>query len=228
MMGKRVIRWASILGLVDAGVLLVSLSSCAHNQQLVSITVSPPSFTFFAPLGPGVPPNVIPLTAYGAYIHPPETKNITSQVIWSSDQTLVADVSSSGDLTAGVACGVANVSASVYTDRGNPNGPVVVGTMTVTVDGPASQGCPQGTATNSLSVDVTAGAADGLIVSSPAGINCGSTCSASFPAGSSVVLTATPNSGKSFLGWAAGCSSVSGTTCTVTLSSDVIVSASFN
>ena len=207
---------------------LLQLSSCARSQQLEGITVSPSAYTYFSPAPEGTSQTPIPLTAYGAYIHPPETKNITGQVTWASDNTIVADVNSSGQLTDGVACGVANISASLYTDAGKTNGNVVVGTMTVTVEGPASEGCPTGTVTSSLAVDVTSGAADGVIMSSPGGINCGSTCSASFPTDSTVTLTATPNAGKSFLGWASGCTSSSGTTCEVNLLSDQIVSASFN
>jgi Divergent InlB B-repeat domain len=230
MSGKRVVGLASFVGLVGAALLLVSLSSCAHNQHLESITVSPSTFTFFAPLSPGATPNVVPLTAYGTYIHPPETINITNQVTWSSDQTLVADVSSSGQLTAGVACGVADVSASVFTDGGNPKGPVVVGTMTVTVEGPSSQGCPQGTETTNLSVTVSP-MADGNVTSSPPGIDCGATgntgCAFPFPAGSIVTLTASPVSPHSFLNWS-GCTPASATTCNVTLSTNVAVTATFN
>lgn len=216
-----------IFGLVGAALWLSSLSSCARSQQLEGITVSPASFTYFSPAVSGSQANQIPLTAYGTYIHPPETKDITSQVTWSSDQTIVADVSSAGVLTPGTSCGIANISASSYTD-GTQSGNVVVGTMTVTVEGPASQGCPTGTATQNLAVSVTSGAADGQIVSSPAGITCGSTCTAPFPTGSSVTLTASPVGGKTFLGWASGCTTSSGTTCEVTMNSDVIVSASFN
>jgi hypothetical protein len=217
----------AILGLAGAAVLLSSLSSCARSQQLEGITVSPATFTYFSPAVSGTQPNQIPLTAYGSYIHPPETKNITNLVTWASDQTIVADVTSAGVLTAGTSCGIANISASYYTD-GNANGNVVVGTMTVTVEGPASEGCPSGTATSNLAVDVTANPADGTITSSPPGISCGTTCSATFATGSSVTLTATPVGGKTFLGWASGCTSSSGTTCEVDLTSDTIVNASFN
>lgn len=219
-------KWFGTTALVVAGTLL-GLSSCARDQKLQGITVSPSAFTYFAAAPPGSQQTPIPLTAYGSYIHPPETKDITSQVVWASDNTIVADVSSAGQLTDGVACGVANISASFFTS-GNKSGNVVVAFMTVTVEGPASQGCPQGTATHNLSVDVTAGAADGVIASSPAGINCGTTCSTAFPSSSSVTLTATPINGKAFNGWASGCTSVSGLTCNVTMNSDVTVSASFN
>jgi hypothetical protein len=224
---KRLGGLFAILGLAGAALLLSSLSSCAHSQQLEGITVSPATFTYFSPAVSGSQPNQIPLTAYGSYIHPPETKNITNLVTWTSDEASVADVSSGGVLTAGTLCGIANISASYYTD-GNQSGNVVVGTMTVTVEGPASEGCPSGTATSNLAVDVTANPADGTITSTPAGISCGSTCSATFPTGSSITLTASPVGGKTFLGWATGCTSSSGTTCEVDLTSDTIVNASFN
>jgi len=224
---KSLGKWISIFALASAAGWLLSLSSCARSQQLEGITISPSAFTYFSPAPPNSQQTPIPLTAYGAFIHPPETKDITSKVTWASDQTIVADVSSSGGLTAGVACGIANISATYYTD-GNKSGNVVVGFMTVTVEGPASQGCPTGTATQNLSVNVTGGAADGVITSSPAGITCGPTCSAAFSTGSTVTLTAVPNNGHSFLGWASGCTSTSGATCNVTMNSDVIVSASFN
>jgi hypothetical protein len=220
-------KWISIFMLAGAAGLLSSLSSCARNQQLEGITISPSGFTYFSPAAPNATQIPVQLTAYGSFIHPPETKNITNLVTWTSDQAIVADVSSSGGLTAGIACGTTNITAT-YATTGNPNGNLVVGFMSVTVEGPASQGCPSGTATQNLSVDVTGGAADGVITSTPAGITCGPTCSAAFATGSTVTLTAAPNSGESFLGWASGCTSISGSTCNVTMNSDVIVSASFN
>jgi hypothetical protein len=221
-------KWFGDTALFLTAIALLSLASCARDQHLNAITILPTGFTYFNPAPPGTTQTPVPLTAYGAYIHPIATKVITSQVTWASDNTIVADVNSAGQLTAGVACGVANISATSYTDGGNTNGNVVVGTMTVTVEGPASQGCPQGTSTFNLSVNVTGGAADGVITSSPTGITCGATCTAPFAADSSVSLTAAPNSGKLFTGWGLGCTSVSGNTCNVTLNSDVTVTASFN
>lgn len=232
MSGKRVVRLASFVGLAGAAVFLVSLSSCARDQQLQSITVSPATFTFFAPLAPGETPNVIQLSAYGAYIHPPETKNITNQVTWASNQTLAADVNGSGQLTAGQGCGVSTVSASVFTSGGNPKGNVVVGTMTVTVLGPASEGCPQGTATDALTVTVSP-IADGNVTSSPAGINCGASagatgCNSSFPTSSSVTLTEAPANGHTFLGWGGGVCSGTANTCTVIMNANLTVTATFD
>ncbi|MEY4563810.1 MAG: hypothetical protein RLZZ618_3087, partial [Pseudomonadota bacterium] len=66
----------------------------------------------------------------------------------------------------------------------------------------------------------------GTITSAPAGINCGSSCTASFAAGSVLTLQATPATGYTFTGWSgAGCSGTS--SCTVTLSAASSVSAAF-
>jgi hypothetical protein len=67
---------------------------------------------------------------------------------------------------------------------------------------------------------------NGTVTSDPAGINCGATCTSSFAAGSSVALTAIPNSGSVFSGWT-GCDSSMGTTCTVTMSGARNVQADF-
>lgn len=55
----------------------------------------------------------------------------------------------------------------------------------------------------------------GTVTSSPAGISCGDTCSASFDVGTAVTLTATPQSGSLVSGFSIGCSSQDAT-CTFT------------
>jgi hypothetical protein len=78
---------------------------------------------------------------------------------------------------------------------------------------------------NALSV-VTGGTGSGTVTSTPAGISCGSTCSASFNTGSSVTLAATPGAGSTFSGWSGACSG-SGT-CTVSMTSARTVTATFS
>lgn len=218
-------KWFGIAALILTALVLLSLSSCARDQKLQAVTITPPAVVYGAAVLPGVTQVPVQLTAYGSYIHPPETKDITTQVTWTVDIPNVAIIDSSGHLTAGPDCGIANVSASLYTS-GNTQGNVVVGFATITVDGPSSLGCPQGGATHNLSVGVTGGT-NGVIVSSPSGINCGGVCAAPFASGTTVVLTATPNSGHTFGTWG-GCDSESGLSCTVTLSNDRTVTASFN
>src|SRR2546425_103985 len=70
------------------------------------------------------------------------------------------------------------------------------------------------------------GSGSGTLTSSPAGIDCGATCSASFAGGTQVTLTATSASGSVFSGWSgAGCSGTGA--CVVTMSATQAVSASF-
>jgi hypothetical protein len=222
----------SICLLVGAAGLLSSLSSCARNQQLVGITIFPSGFTYGQAATPGISQTSVPLTAYGAYIHPPETKNITDSVIWASDVSAVAAVDSTGGLTAGISCGTANISASVYTDHGNPNGNVVVGFMSVTVDGSSSLGCTPAGPPPILTVQFS-GDGTGTVTSNPSGLECSapSTCSAStFSAGQTILLTATATGGSTFVSWS-GCNSTSGTNgsvCTVVLEDSVTVTATFN
>ena len=65
----------------------------------------------------------------------------------------------------------------------------------------------------------------GTVTSSPPGINCGSTCSASFASGAQVTLNEAPASGWSFTGWGGACSGTG--SCIVTMSAAKSVSATF-
>lgn len=65
----------------------------------------------------------------------------------------------------------------------------------------------------------------GKIISSPAGINCGFDCLEEFPAGTQVVLTATPETNSSFEGWSGACSSNGD--CKFTISNNTSVMATF-
>jgi len=73
---------------------------------------------------------------------------------------------------------------------------------------------------------IRAGLGSGVVTSAPAGISCGTSCSASFPSGSPVVLTATAAAGSVFTGWSGG--SCTGTsTCTVSPVSATTITATF-
>jgi uncharacterized repeat protein (TIGR02543 family) len=77
----------------------------------------------------------------------------------------------------------------------------------------------------SLSV-IKSGTGSGTISSSPANIDCGALCSASFNSGTNVILTATPASGSLFAGWSGACSNSSGT-CAVTMDASKSVTSTF-
>ena len=54
----------------------------------------------------------------------------------------------------------------------------------------------------SISVTITG---SGRVQSSPAGIDCGTTCTASFPLGAAVRLTGSPSGGSYLAGWGGAC-----------------------
>jgi phospholipase C len=87
-----------------------------------------------------------------------------------------------------------------------------------------SPGPPQ-PVTDQITVTVS-GTGSGVVTSTPAGINCGTTCSATFNRGTSVQLAAAPSAGSTFNGWSGGCSGAAN--CSVTLNGAASITASFN
>ncbi|HWU87283.1 MAG TPA: hypothetical protein VN253_08410, partial [Kofleriaceae bacterium] len=83
---------------------------------------------------------------------------------------------------------------------------------------------PPGTAILTVSRN---GAATGTVSSNPGGITCGASCSAIFPLGTVVTLTATPDTGAEFAGWSGGGCSGSAPTCMVTVAAATTVTATF-
>src|SRR5207302_910655 len=73
---------------------------------------------------------------------------------------------------------------------------------------------------------VKSGMGSGTVTSSPAGINCGSTCSSAYDSDTVVTLTATPTMLSVFNGWT-GCDTASGSSCTVSMSAAKSVTANF-
>jgi uncharacterized repeat protein (TIGR02543 family) len=67
----------------------------------------------------------------------------------------------------------------------------------------------------------------GSVISSPAGINCGTSCSASYANGASVTLTASAATGYSFSGWSGACSGTSAS-CTVSMTAARSVTVTFS
>ena len=67
---------------------------------------------------------------------------------------------------------------------------------------------------------------DGYVSSYPSGILCGAACVESYNTGTVMTLTATPTNGATFTGWS-GCDEENGNVCTVVLSSDQKVIATF-
>ncbi|HJR01551.1 MAG TPA: PASTA domain-containing protein, partial [Methylomirabilota bacterium] len=71
----------------------------------------------------------------------------------------------------------------------------------------------------------TAGTGSGSVSSSPAGIECGATCTHAFALGTQVTLSATAAAGSTFAGWSGACSGTG--PCTLTMNADQSVTATF-
>jgi hypothetical protein len=214
-------KWFSIIALVAAATFLFSLSSCAFNSHLLSISIQPPAGATFGAVDNSL---FVDFTAFGSYSHPPRTKDITNLVTWHSDTPQVAQVTSAGVVSPNTNCGSANVSATLK-DGSNE---VVSNLAHIVVDGPSSSGCTPAGPQPILTISF-AGTGNGT-VTGPFGISCSSpsVCSNQFTAGTTLMLTATATSGT-FSMWA-NCNSTSGTNgsvCTVTLENNLTVTATF-
>ncbi|HSN90337.1 MAG TPA: fibronectin type III domain-containing protein, partial [Anaeromyxobacteraceae bacterium] len=96
---------------------------------------------------------------------------------------------------------------------------------TVTMDAARSVTATFTRITHGLTVSRT-GTGGGAVTSSPAGIDCGATCSTTFDAATVVTLTATPDATSDFTGWSGACAGASAT-CTVTMDAALSVTATF-
>jgi hypothetical protein len=92
-------------------------------------------------------------------------------------------------------------------------------TVTATFSTPAAKGLVK------LRV-IKAGTGMGVLLSSPAGINCGSSCEAEYEESTVVTLTENTTGDHTFVGWSgAGCSGTG--TCVVTMNADTTITANF-
>ena len=206
---KRSYIGLALGALVAVGAAL-SLPSCGHSQKLVGLTVQPSAGFIFSQAAAGATGQ---FTATASYIHPPATKDVTSQATWAVDDDVVGI--NAGVVTTNGNCGTANVSATMPEGTGGASN-IVIGYSFVTVNNPAVATCPGGGTEGTLSVQISP-PLTGTVTSLTYGINCPSvSCIAVVPVGASVALTATPATGETFLSWQ-GCTTSSTNSCTVTI-----------
>ncbi len=126
---KRRFVGAALAGLVGFGTLIL-LPSCGHDRKLVSIEVAPSQFTFGAP----IPGQSGQFRAYGTFIHPPVTRDITNQVTWTVDDNIVS-IAAGLVTTTGLACGSTNVTATMPEGTGGSSN-IITGAASVNVTCP--------------------------------------------------------------------------------------------
>lgn len=211
-------KWLGIAAITVTAIALSNLLSCARNTQLTGITIQPSSGTF----GAADPALFFQFKAFGTYIHPPKTLDITNQVTWQSDNPQVIQVTSAGVASPNLNCGVAQVFAEMH----NGDNDIVSNSASITVDGPASQGCTPAGAPPVLTV-AFAGTGTGNVTGSGVSCSTPTACNYSFTAGTTLSLTATPTGTSTFGGWS-GCNSSNGSLCNVILENNATVTATFN
>ena len=209
------------MGAVIAVGAVLSLPSCGHDQKLVSIAVTPTAVIYPSPTS-----GAADFHASGTYIHPPETKDITAQVTWTTDVTELlsfAYVAGTGETVApnNGNCGIANIWASAPEGTGGGANIVTSAPSTVTANNTANPLCPGGGgATTGTLVVTPAGMGTGTVISSPAGISCpGTQCGANFTSPDNfVTLTASAGANSTFAQWQ-GCTVLQSNPdqCTVTV-----------
>jgi hypothetical protein len=220
----------AMITLVTLGAVL-SLPSCGHDQKLVSIALTPSTALFPTPQSLAVD-----FKAYGTYIHPPATKDITKQVTWTTDVSTLLSIAYDASLSAETVapsngnCGIANLWASAPEGTGGSANIVISPPATLTVNNVNDPLCPGGSSTNGTLVVTPEGNGTGTVTSSPPGITCpGSACSSTFTPGVQITLTAAAGQNSSFAGWQ-NCSpsQTNPEQCTLTLSSGALVNVIAN
>jgi Divergent InlB B-repeat domain len=94
------------------------------------------------------------------------------------------------------------------------------------VSGYSNEACRSVSAAMALTVS-KGGSGTGTVASTPTGIDCGSSCSATYPGGTPVTLSAAPAAGAVFSGWSgSGCSGTD--PCTLAGTGSMVVNATFD
>jgi hypothetical protein len=160
---------------------------------------------------------------------------ITASTIGSATGTITSDLAGITCGSNGTACSASYASGSTVTLTATPDSGIVFvgwigacsGTgsclLNMTSDKQVRAVFGSNPVLNVSVSSVDSGA--GTVTSSPAGINCGSSCSQQFNPETEVALTAHPAAGSTFAGWAGACKGTG--TCTVTMLTDQTVNAQF-
>ncbi len=212
-------------GALITGIATLSVSANAVTRDLTSITIIPSSQTV------DVAGESAQFIAIGNYSGSPTTVDLTNQVTWQSSILDVATINSTGLAIAANNAGNTTITASATANSGativgtaeltqalvEPPVPVLLPTLTV-----FELGAGSGTVVSSATATTQAG-----LITCPS-TSAANSCTASFPLGTTVTLTATAADGSTFGGWSANCTPVTATSCEVVMNVNEPVAAIFN
>ncbi|HBA39862.1 MAG TPA: hypothetical protein DCZ05_09010 [Deltaproteobacteria bacterium] len=157
-----------------------------------------------------------------------EDRTFTVKNVGSGTLSGSASVSSPFSIVSGGSYNIAAGDSHTVTVRFSPTAAGSSGNVNVTFGGGGGttkivRGT--GVTANFILTVTKAGSGSGTVTAT--GINCGSDCKQAYSSGSSVTLTASASGGSVFSGWSGGGCSGTGN-CTVTMSADATVTATFN
>ena len=191
-------------------------STDASSSGSITASATPNKLTVF--IG-GSATTTVHLTRVGGYGLPVtlsiQSAGLPPKVTASLDPTTLTGSTLSSTLTVTAAADATPNGGQVNIDFAGPDGTATYTFVPLTV------GRPQ------VSV-VKNGSGAGTVTSSPAGVNCGTTCTSSFAYGTSVTLTATPAAGSSFGGWLGGSCAGTAPICTLVDTAAPNITATFN
>lgn len=209
---------ASIGGTLGTAEVAVTASGGTGSNDLTSIAIIPAAGAQTVQ----TPGETAQFIAVGTFSGSPATQDLTNKVTWSSSDVRLATINS-----AGLATDVGSVGQSAKTTITaialNSENATITGTSDLTVNNTGVNNLP------TLTV-YKVGQGTGSIISSPAGIDCGSGagCTAHFTLNATVTLTATPDQGSAFAGWSANCTPSNSATCTIPMTDNATVGVIFN
>ena len=208
-----------------SAVAMLTVSNNQTTPQTPTLIIIPGSQSFTGPGG------TAQLLAIGNLSGNGQVQNLTNTVTWISSSPGVASVSATGLLTshADPAFGLSDgtvITAIAPTTTGNNS--VITSSINVTVVSQYLSATPNVVLTVTL-LGTQNGSVTGMSGTTQV-INCGggAVCSAEVTTGTPITLTETPNAGATFGAWSGNCTVASPTSCSVTVSNDVTVSATFH
>lgn len=175
------------------------------------------------------PSGVAPQRNFGnVIVGETEDRTFTVKNVGSGTLSGSASVSSPFSIVSGGTYDIAAGDSHTVTVRFSPTAAGSSGNVTVTFSGGGGANRTvrgTGVTANFILTASKSGSGSGTVTAT--GINCGSDCKQAYSSGSSVTLTASAASGSVFSGWSGGGCSGTGN-CTVTMSADTTVTATFN